>query len=71
MAGRLQQSNLDEKVMHLVMLCVTQERRKANRNDHHRWYQQKTAHSGNEIRTLGYWAIQFSSGRSDFKMCYM
>ena len=34
MAGRLQQSNLGEKVMHLVMLCVTQERRKANRNDH-------------------------------------
>ena len=57
--GRLQQSNLDEKVMHPVMLP-----KKGKLTEMIiRWCHQKTAHSGrnitlNEIRTSGYWVIQ-------------
>ena len=60
--GRLQQSNLDEKVMHPVILP-----KKGKLTEMIiRWCHQKTAHSGrnitlNEIRTSGYWVIQGNS----------
>ena len=60
--GRLQHSNLDEKVMHPVTLP-----KKGKLTEMIiRWCHQKTAHSGrnitlNEIRTSGYWVIQGNS----------
>ena len=60
--GRLQQSNLDEKTMHPVMLP-----KKGKLTEMIiRWCHQKTAHSGrnvtlDEIRTSGYWVIQGNS----------
>ena len=60
--GRLQQSNLDEKIMHPVMLP-----KKGKLTEMIiRWCHQKTAHSGrnvtlNESRTSGYWVIQGNS----------
>ena len=60
--GRLQESNLDEKIMHPVMLP-----KKGKLTEMIiRWCHQKTAHSGrnitlNEIRTSGYWVIQGNS----------
>ena len=60
--GGLQQSNLDEKVMHPVVLP-----KKGKLTEMIiRWYYQNTAHSGrnvtlNEIRTSAYWAIQGNS----------
>ena len=60
--GRLQQSNLDEKVMHPVILP-----KKGKLTEMIiRWCHQKTAHSGrnitlNEIRASGYWVIQGNS----------
>ena len=60
--GRLQQSNLDEKVMHPVMLPKKGKLTEMIIS----WCHQKTAHSGrnitlNEIRTSGYWMIQVNS----------
>ena len=60
--GRWQQSNLDEKVMHPVMLP-----KKGKLTEMIiRWCHQKTAHSGrnvtlNEIRASGYWEVQGNS----------
>ena len=60
--GRLQQSNLDKKVMHPVMLP-----KKGKLTEMIiRWYHQKTVHNGrnvtlNEIRTSGYWVVQGNS----------
>ena len=60
--GRLQQSNLDEKIMHPVMLP-----KKGKLTEMIiRWCHQKTTYSGrnvtlNEIRTSGYWVIQGNS----------
>ena len=60
--GRLQQSNLDEKIMHPVMLS-----KKGKLTEMIiRWCHQKAAHSGrnvtlSEIRTSGYWVIQGNS----------
>ena len=60
--GRLQQSNLDEKVMHPVILPKKGKLTEMIIRSCH----QKTAHSGrnitlNEIRTSGYWVIQGNS----------
>ena len=60
--GRLRQSNLDEKVIHPVILP-----KKGKLTETiFRWCHKKTAYSGrnvalNEIRTSGYWAIQGNS----------
>ena len=62
LGGRLQQSSLDEKIMHPVMLP-----KKVKLTEIIiRWRRQKRAHSGrkvtlNEIRASGYWVIQGNS----------
>ena len=62
LGGGLQQSNLDEKVMHPVVLP-----KKGKLTEMIiRWRHQNTAHSGrnvtlNEIRTSAYWVIQGNS----------
>ena len=69
--GRLLQSNLDEKVMHPVMLPMKGKLTEIII----RWCHQKTTHSGknvtlNEIRTSEYWVIQSNSAEKEmiFKM---
>ena len=61
-AGRLQQSNLDEKTMHPVMLPNKEKLTEMII----KWCHQKTAHSRrnvtlNKIRTSGHWVIQGNS----------
>ena len=71
--GRLLQSNLDEKVMHPVMLPMKGKLTEIII----RWCHQKTTHSGknvtlNEIRTSEYWVIQSNSAEKEMiPRCYL
>ena len=71
--GRLLQSNLDEKVMHPVMLPMKGKLTEIII----RWCHQKTTHSGknvtlNEIRISEYWVIQSNSAEKEMiSRCYL